>query len=390
MFRAALTPAIAVLLAASPAALGASGQPDLTVTSVKPAQTLVAPGGTLKLTDTTRNAGKLRARASQTSYFLSTDKKKSKGDLSLGKRSVKKLAVRKSAKASKTVTVPGITPAGAYYVLACADARGKLKEKSEKNNCRASASRINVLALPGNSGTPGGSPQPAPTGPPPPAPTAPAAPTGLTATPGSTGNVALSWAAATGATGYRVFRGTATGGPYTQIATPTGTSYPDTGRSDFTRYFYVVQAVNDVGSSPDSAEASALGCVDSTSDSAGAASNMGSLSSGSLSEFSASICRGDQDWIQVTFSGSNATIRLSAGSIAPGEPGEAGHLQLVIYDAATGAGGPQTGSVESTSGSPQTASIGWGSGSKTYLMRVTGFDSTKANSYTVRATNTSP
>lgn len=34
--------------------------------------------------------------------------------------------------------IPASTQPGAYYVLACADSKGKLKEKSERNNCKAS------------------------------------------------------------------------------------------------------------------------------------------------------------------------------------------------------------------------------------------------------------
>src|SRR5579859_1312773 len=69
----------------------------------------------------------------------------------------------------------------------------------------------------------------------------PAAPTSLSAT-GGVGQVALSWAAVAGATGYSVSRGATTGGPYAQIATPAGTSYNDTSVSGGTTYYYVVQA----------------------------------------------------------------------------------------------------------------------------------------------------
>ncbi len=85
---------------------------------------------------------------------------------------------------------------------------------------------------------------------------APAAPTGLTAVAGD-GQVALSWTASSGATGYHVKRSTASGGPFTQVAAPTGTTYTDTGLSDGTIYYYVVTAVNSVGESGNSNEVSA-------------------------------------------------------------------------------------------------------------------------------------
>lgn len=85
---------------------------------------------------------------------------------------------------------------------------------------------------------------------------APPVPTGLQATAGNA-QVSLSWSASTGATSYSVKRSTTNGGPYTQIATPSGTSYTDTGLTNGTTYYYVVAAVNSAGSSANSSQASA-------------------------------------------------------------------------------------------------------------------------------------
>ncbi len=85
---------------------------------------------------------------------------------------------------------------------------------------------------------------------------APGAPTGLTATAGSQ-QVSLSWTAITGATSYHVKRGSATGGPYTQVAAPTTASYVDMGLTNGTAYYYVVSAVNSVGESGNSSEVAA-------------------------------------------------------------------------------------------------------------------------------------
>jgi hypothetical protein len=85
----------------------------------------------------------------------------------------------------------------------------------------------------------------------------PPAPTGLTAT-GGNAQVTLSWTASTGATSYAVYRGTAAGGEgATAIATPTATSYVDTGRTNGTTYYYKVAAVNAAGTSGMSSEAAA-------------------------------------------------------------------------------------------------------------------------------------
>ena len=88
--------------------------------------------------------------------------------------------------------------------------------------------------------------------PPPPLP----APTGLAATAGNA-QVQLIWNPVPGATGYNVKRATTSGGPYTTIATVTGTSFTDTGRTNGTTYFYVVSAFNANGESANSSQVSA-------------------------------------------------------------------------------------------------------------------------------------
>ena len=77
---------------------------------------------------------------------------------------------------------------------------------------------------------------------------APAPPAGLSAT-GGTGQVALTWTATTGATAYNVKRSTSSGGPYTTIATTSAPAYTDLTVNAGTPYFYVVSAVNTVGTS---------------------------------------------------------------------------------------------------------------------------------------------
>ena len=85
----------------------------------------------------------------------------------------------------------------------------------------------------------------------------PIAPVGLTAT-GSNGEILLTWTASAGATGYTVYRGSVTGGPYAAVSTSLdATSLTDTGLSPSTPYYYVVTAANDSGSSAYSAEVNA-------------------------------------------------------------------------------------------------------------------------------------
>jgi cellulose 1,4-beta-cellobiosidase len=90
------------------------------------------------------------------------------------------------------------------------------------------------------------------------APTLPAAPTGLTATAGRK-RVTLVWNAVSGATSYNVLRNT-TGSTtvYTTVATGvTSSSFNDLGLTPSATYYYVVQAVNAAGTSPNSNQASA-------------------------------------------------------------------------------------------------------------------------------------
>lgn len=87
--------------------------------------------------------------------------------------------------------------------------------------------------------------------------TAPSAPAGLTALAGN-GQATLSWNAAAGAAAYTVKRSTASGGPYSVVASGlASTSYTDTGLTNGTTYYYVVTASNAAGESGHSAQASA-------------------------------------------------------------------------------------------------------------------------------------
>ncbi len=87
-------------------------------------------------------------------------------------------------------------------------------------------------------------------------PTIPPTPGGLNASAGNA-QVSLSWNASAGATSYNVKRATTSGGSYTTIASPTGTTYVNTGLTNGTTYYYVVSAVNSAGQSGNSSQVSA-------------------------------------------------------------------------------------------------------------------------------------
>ena len=90
------------------------------------------------------------------------------------------------------------------------------------------------------------------------APTIPSPPTDLFAS-GGNRLISLAWSASPGASSYTVKRSMTAGGPYAPIAAGvTSSQYVDDGLTVGTPYYYVVSAVNGLGESADSAEASAV------------------------------------------------------------------------------------------------------------------------------------
>ncbi len=105
--------------------------------------------------------------------------------------------------------------------------------------------------------------------------TAPTAPAGLTAIAASSTQINLSWTAATdnvGVTGYRLERCAGTGcTTFVEIASPTMTSYVDTGLTASTLYRYQVRAIDaagNLGSYSTIAQATTMGLPDTTAPSA--------------------------------------------------------------------------------------------------------------------------
>jgi hypothetical protein len=88
--------------------------------------------------------------------------------------------------------------------------------------------------------------------------TVPVSGTAVATPPSGSPEVDLKWNASSssGVTGYSVYRGSASGGPYTKLSTVTATSYTDTTVTAGKEYFYVVTAINSDGSSGYSNQAS--------------------------------------------------------------------------------------------------------------------------------------
>src|SRR5687768_9569175 len=103
----------------------------------------------------TRNAGHRRAPRSKAALYLSSDAKKSRDDIRLGSATVKALKLREARRVTVRGVVPGTTPAGTYRLLGCADDARKVKERNERNNCRAARRKLTVTAA-GGTGHAGG------------------------------------------------------------------------------------------------------------------------------------------------------------------------------------------------------------------------------------------
>lgn len=143
--RALAGPLLALcLMAPTPDPATAAKRADLLVTAVSKPPASLAPGAALRIVDATVNRGQKRASRSVTGHFLSRDRKFGRGDLALGKgRAVKALGARKSSRGVVRRALSA-KASGAYFVLACADAKRKVRESNERNNCRASARKVTV------------------------------------------------------------------------------------------------------------------------------------------------------------------------------------------------------------------------------------------------------
>ena len=119
--------------------------PDLVVTAVSDPPASRKRGTTFSVTETVKNKGLAKAGASETWYYLSADKVAGNDKQLTGARDVGPLAVGAASQDAQKVAIPSTTKLGSYFVLACADG-GKLRpEIKENNNCRSTATKIEIV-----------------------------------------------------------------------------------------------------------------------------------------------------------------------------------------------------------------------------------------------------
>ena len=123
----------------------ATPRPDLVESALSNPPASAARGSRFSVSDTARNQGTASARSSTTRFYLSLDQERGAGDVLLsGSRSVRRLSVGATSSGSTRMRIPASTAAAVYYLLACADDTLLVQESNELNNCRASATAVQV------------------------------------------------------------------------------------------------------------------------------------------------------------------------------------------------------------------------------------------------------
>ena len=143
-------PLVAVALAACAGSAAAhTPRPDLVVARVSNPPATIGTGGAFRVSDRTVNRGDGVAGRSTTRYFIARSAAGSiddeKGVMLRGSRTVEAIIGGAAGTGAREAVVPDV-PAGTYDLVACADARNRVRESNERNNCRAAARQMRVRA----------------------------------------------------------------------------------------------------------------------------------------------------------------------------------------------------------------------------------------------------
>jgi subtilase family serine protease len=131
---------------ASATTVQVTGLPDLTVSSVKLATSLVtvSVGGTLPITIVVKNQGFANAGVSTVKLSLVVSPGAAPVKTLLESQAVPAVALNGQQTVQPTATIPSGTPAGTYVVQACVDTVKLVPEMSDENNCGTSVDTIKV------------------------------------------------------------------------------------------------------------------------------------------------------------------------------------------------------------------------------------------------------
>jgi RHS repeat-associated protein len=150
----------AVLWCGMASAAVAKPRPDLVVRAVSAPPASVQAGKGFEVTAMVANRGRRPAARSQLRFALVGG-----GNWALATRGMRALRPGKRARGRVAVTVPASLAPGVYRLSACADAARRVRERSERNNCRTARQAVTVVRPRVHPGTPpkppgGGGPQP--------------------------------------------------------------------------------------------------------------------------------------------------------------------------------------------------------------------------------------
>nr|VFK43142.1 MAG: Serine protease, subtilase family [Candidatus Kentron sp. TC] len=110
-------------------------RPDLTITSLGTDKTRYTAGESIRITATTKNIGNASAGSSYTKFYLSRDTSLGSSDIQLRTDSVSGLNAGSWFTRTATANL-GSNLSGSYYLIAKADATGRVSESNEGNNIR--------------------------------------------------------------------------------------------------------------------------------------------------------------------------------------------------------------------------------------------------------------
>nr|VFJ60237.1 MAG: CARDB protein [Candidatus Kentron sp. FM]VFJ62376.1 MAG: CARDB protein [Candidatus Kentron sp. FM]VFK13915.1 MAG: CARDB protein [Candidatus Kentron sp. FM] len=119
-------------------------RPDLKVTRLSTDKTTYTAGETIRITSTTKNSGNRSTGYSYTKFYLSRDTTLDSSDIYLDYDYVS----RRSAGSSATDTISerlSSSLSGRYYLIAKADATGRVSESNEGNNTRVLSGALNII-----------------------------------------------------------------------------------------------------------------------------------------------------------------------------------------------------------------------------------------------------
>jgi hypothetical protein len=153
---------------AAPPALGASKNgPDLASRSIKGKPKALAPGTRFTVKVKVRNGGNRKAGKSTLYLYLGLKARHSRQDFRIGRARVRAIRPHRSKVVKVRAKLPAIAARtlapGSYRLIACVDALHKVKERNERNDCRAERGSLKLRAG-GQTGGTGPNPGPAPGG----------------------------------------------------------------------------------------------------------------------------------------------------------------------------------------------------------------------------------